>query len=40
MIQARNSDEKDVQIGSFANIGDDVSHMTCGKGIHNSITHR
>ena len=29
-----------VQVGSFIVSGDDVSYMTCGRGIHNSITHR
>jgi len=38
IIQAR--DEQDSQVGSFTIEGDLVSHMTCGKGIHNSITHR
>ena len=28
------------QIGSFVVSGDDASYMTCGRGIHNSITHR
>ena len=27
------------QVGSFE-AGDNVSHMTCGRGIHNSITHQ
>ena len=38
IIQAR--DEQETQIGSFNIEGNLVSHMTCGKGIHNSITHR
>ena len=29
-----------VKVGSFIVSGDDVSYMTCGRGIHNSITHR
>ena len=38
IIQARDEEEK--QIGSFQFEDDSVSHMTCGAGIHNSITHR
>merc|ERR1719266_2734763 len=40
IIQARNRKLKDQQVGSFIVSGDDVSYMTCGRGIHNSITHR
>jgi len=40
IIQARNMKLKDQQVGSFIVSGDDVSYMTCGRGIHNSITHR
>ena len=29
-----------LQIGSFVVSGEDASYMTCGRGIHNSITHR
>ena len=28
------------QVGSFVVSGDQASYMTCGRGIHNSITHR
>ena len=28
------------QVGSFITSGDAVSYLTCGRGIHNSITHR
>ena len=28
------------QVGSFILSGDEASYMTCGRGIHNSITHR
>ena len=27
-------------MGNFVVEGDDASYMTCGAGIHNSITHR
>lgn len=40
IIQARSVKQKDRQIGSFVVSGDDASYMTCGRGIHNSITHR
>jgi len=40
IIQARDEDNKDSQIGSFVVSGDEASYMTCGRGIHNSITHR
>jgi len=40
IIQARSVKQKDQQIGSFVVSGDDASYMTCGRGIHNSITHR
>jgi len=40
IIQARDVKQKDRQIGSFVVSGDDASYMTCGRGIHNSITHR
>jgi hypothetical protein len=42
MIQVRDVAAEDNQIGNFEIEGsnDLVSHMTCGKGIHNSITHR
>jgi len=39
IIQVRNLDELDKQIGSFV-AGDEAKYMTCGKGIHNSLTHR
>lgn len=28
------------QVGSFVLSGEEASYMTCGRGIHNSITHR
>merc|ERR1712050_290880 len=40
IIQAREVKQKDRQVGSFVVSGDDASYMTCGRGIHNSITHR
>jgi len=40
IIQARDVADRETQVGSFAFEGSSVSHMTCGKGIHNSITHR
>jgi len=40
IIQARAVKQKDRQVGSFVVSGDDASYMTCGRGIHNSITHR
>merc|ERR1719422_641910 len=40
IIQARNAAAKDSQVGSFVVSGDEASYMTCGRGIHNSITHR
>ena len=38
IIQARDKDEK--QVGTFQFEDNSVSHLTCGAGIHNSITHR
>ena len=38
IIQARDAEEN--PIGSFQFEDDSVSQMTCGEGIHNSITHR
>ena len=41
LIQARDAsrvDEKDSQVGSFET--EEASYMTCGRGIHNAITHR
>jgi len=40
IIQARNLKLKDQQVGSFVLSGEEASYMTCGRGIHNSITHR
>ena len=40
IIQARNMRLKDQQVGSFILSGEAASYMTCGRGIHNSITHR
>merc|ERR1719288_142348 len=40
IIQARDAAAKDSQVGSFVVSGDEASYMTCGRGIHNSITHR
>lgn len=40
IIQARKGVDKTAQVGSFVIPGDDAGYMTCGKGIHNSITHR
>lgn len=40
IIQARKGGDKSSQVGSFVIPGDDAGYMTCGKGIHNSITHR
>jgi len=40
IIQARSVKQKDQQVGSFVVSGNDASYMTCGRGIHNSITHR
>jgi len=40
MVQARNAELKDQQVGSFVLSGDEASYLTCGRGIHNSITHR
>lgn len=40
IIQARDSKLKDQQVGSFILSGDVASYITCGRGIHNSITHR
>jgi hypothetical protein len=37
IVQARNSEDLDAPIGSFES--ESASHMTCGVGIHNSITH-
>jgi len=40
IIQARDLRLKDQQVGSFVLSGEEASYMTCGRGIHNSITHR
>jgi len=40
IIQARSAKDKGNQVGSFVVSGDQASYMTCGRGIHNSITHR
>jgi len=40
IIQARSVQQIDQQIGSFVVSGDDATPMTCGRGIHNTITHR
>lgn len=40
VIQARDVKDKNSQVGSFVLTGDDASYLTCGRGIHNSITHR
>lgn len=38
IIQVRDASEDDSPIGNFET--EEASYMTCGKGIHNSITHR
>merc|ERR1719347_2565613 len=40
IIQVRSEEDKSIQVGSFVISGDKASYMTCGRGIHNSITHR
>jgi len=39
IIQVRDAKNLDNQVGSFI-AGDEAKYMTCGRGIHNSLTHR
>ncbi|XP_023349675.1 putative ferric-chelate reductase 1 homolog [Eurytemora carolleeae] len=39
IIQARDAAKIEEQVGSFV-AEDDAKYMTCGRGIHNSLTHR
>jgi hypothetical protein len=39
IIQVRDVNNLDNQVGSFI-AGDEAKYMTCGRGIHNSLTHR
>jgi len=39
IIQVRDANNLDNQLGSFI-AGDEAKYMTCGRGIHNSLTHR
>jgi len=39
IMQARDANNTELQIGSFV-AGDEAKYMTCGRGIHNSLTHR
>ena len=38
ILQARNAEDGETPVGNFET--EEASFMTCGKGIHNSITHR
>ncbi|CAB4066735.1 RARS [Lepeophtheirus salmonis] len=40
IIQARNMSDLSTQVGSFETESGQSKYMTCGKGIHNSITHQ
>eukprot|EP00096_Caligus_rogercresseyi_P002503 TRINITY_DN1465_c0_g1_i2.p1 TRINITY_DN1465_c0_g1~~TRINITY_DN1465_c0_g1_i2.p1 ORF type:complete len:658 (-),score=127.14 TRINITY_DN1465_c0_g1_i2:80-2053(-) len=40
ILQARNASDPDSQLGSFETNSGESKYMTCGKGIHNSITHQ
>ena len=39
-VAASRAGDAVAQVGSFVVSGDQASYMTCGRGIHNSITHR
>lgn len=39
IIQVRDAANPDIQVGSFV-AEDNAKYMTCGRGIHNSLTHR
>jgi len=39
ILQVRDVSQPDIQVGSFV-AGDEAKYMTCGRGIHNSLTHR
>jgi len=39
IIQVRDANNLDNQVGSFI-AGEEAKYMTCGRGIHNSLTHR
>lgn len=40
IIQVRDAKTLTRQIGSFISTSEDANYMTCGRGIHNSLTHR